>query len=237
MWPTQAARTQQPALSGVVDALVTDTAFAPLTNATATIVGTNVSVQAGENGRFRIRALPAGGYVIVVRRLGYEPYWTTLSVRAADTVRPVFVLRPTAATLDTVVVRGTATPARLREFESRRSQGVGQFMAGDEIARLGMASTSDVLRAFHSVTIARSRVLNDRGFGTRQCPYRLFIDGVPIAPRDLDADLPAPADLAGVEVHDNSATVPIQYATFGGDLAGPSAGGAVCGVILFWTKR
>jgi len=71
----------------------------------------------------------------------------------------------------------------------------------------------------------------------RQCPYRLIIDGVPIAPHDLDADLPAPRDLAGIEVYDNSATVPIQYATFVGDVSGPSGGGAVCGAILFWPRR
>jgi len=236
-WPAHAALSQQRSPRGVIDALVTDTALAPLAHATANLVGTNVVVQTADNGRFRIQAVPAGDYVIVLRRLGHEPYWTTISVHAADTVRPVFMLRPIARTLDTVVVHGGVTPPGLVDFESRRSRGVGQFMTSEEIARLGMVLTSDVLRTLQSVTVARASVLNSRGFGVRQCPYRLFIDGVPIAPRDLEADLPAPNDLAGMEVYDNSATVPIQYATFGGDLGGASGGGAVCGVILFWTKR
>jgi hypothetical protein len=42
--------------------------------------------------------------------------------------------------------------------------------------------------------------------------------------------------LAGIEVYANSATVPIQYATFSGNMPG-DASGAVCGVILLWMKR
>jgi hypothetical protein len=75
-----------------------------------------------------------------------------------------------------------------------------------------------------------------RGFGTRRCPFRVFVDGSPVVVRSLDTDLPAPGQLAGIEVYTNSATVPIQYATFGGNMPGDPSGG-VCGVLLLWMER
>ena len=223
-------------LRAVVDGLVTDTAYRPLIGATAEVEGFRVRVRTGENGRFRITALPAGDYVVVVRRLGYAPYSATLALQPGDTVRPLFVLRTAVAVLDTMIVTEVSAPERLREFESRRALGVGQFMTSEQIRHVSAMSTSDVLRTFQSVAVQQSSVLNTRGFGTRQCPYRIFVDGVPVAPRDLDADLPPPSDLAGIEVHQNSATIPDKYATFGG-VDGSPHGGAECGVILFWTKR
>ena len=47
-------------LRAVVDGLVTDTAYRPLIGATAEVAGFRVRVRTGENGRFRITALPAG---------------------------------------------------------------------------------------------------------------------------------------------------------------------------------
>ena len=51
-----------------------------------------------------------------------------------------------------------------------------------------------------------------------------------------DVDLPSPKELAGIEVYANTATVPLQYKTFGGDAMGHKYGGAFCGVILLWTR-
>jgi hypothetical protein len=123
---------------------------------------------------------------------------------------------------------------KLRDFEVRRNLGFGQYLTTSEIDRLSFASTTDLLETFHSVTVGSKEVLNIRGFGFQTCPLRVFVDGVAVAPHNLDADLPPPGQLAGIELYVNSATVPPQYAAFGG--IGGRPGGAVCGVILLWTK-
>jgi hypothetical protein len=110
-------------------------------------------------------------------------------------------------------------------------------MTEADIQRLNFAQTSSLFTTFQSAAVAKGVVLNKRGFGVRQCPFRIFVDGAAIRVQaDLDADLPAPSQIAGIELYANSATVPIQYATSGGVQSG-EPGGAACGVILLWTKR
>jgi hypothetical protein len=221
---------QAAAPRGVIDGIVTDTTLVPLEGATAEILASSMKVRTGENGRFRMLGLPDGQYLIVIRRLGYSPFSTLVVVHGADTARTAFMLRPTALSLDKILVNAASGSPVLSEFEDRRARGVGQFMTESEIYKLNFVGTSDLLRTFQGVAVGTKVVLNTRGFGLRGCPYRVFVDGAPIAPAvDLDADLPPPGQLAGIEVHTNSATVPLQYATFGG--------GAVCGVILLWTKH
>jgi hypothetical protein len=222
---------------GVIDGLVTDTSFVPLEGATAELIASGMDVRTAANGRFRMLALPTGQYLLTVRRLGYSPLSTLVSVAASDTVRASFMLRPTPLSLDRVRINAASEAPSLTEFEQRRARGVGQFMTESEIHKLNFVGTSDLLRTFQSVAVGTTVVVNTRGFGFHGCPYRVFVDGVPIAPLlGLDADLPPPGQIAGIEVHTNSATVPLQYATFGG-AAGSSAGGGVCGVILIWTKH
>jgi len=220
---------------GVIDGLVTDTSLVPLEGASAAILASRMEVRTGANGRFRMLAVPSGEYWLVIRRLGYSPFTTLVSVRGVDTVRTSFMLAAAPLALEKTLIRAP-TASILTEFEQRRARRIGQFMTESEIRKLNFVETSDLLRTFQAVAVASAGVLNTRGFGGRQCPYRLFIDGVPIAPRSLNADLPPPSQLAGIEVHSNSATIPIQYATFGG-AAGSPGGGGVCGVILLWTKH
>src|SRR5262249_22730991 len=123
----------------------------------------------------------------------------------------------------------------LAEFQERLARGVGQYMTDADIRRLNFVSLSGLLATFQSVA-AGHMAFNMRGFGLRSCPFRVFVDGSPVVVRDLDTDVPAPGQLAGIEVYTSSATVPIQYATFGGNRPG-DASGAVCGVILLWMKR
>lgn len=220
----------------MIDGVVTDTSLVPLDGATVEILASRLGVRTGENGRFRILALPSGQYWVIVRRLGYAPLSSLVMVRGDDTARTSFMLRPMTVSLDKMIVNAASASPVLAEFEERRARRVGQFMTEADIQKLNFVGTTDLLRTFTGVAIGKSAVLNTRGFGLRQCPYRLFIDGVPIAALDLNVDLPPPSQLAGIEVHTNSATVPIQYAIFGGSI-GSTGSGAVCGVILFWTKH
>lgn len=186
-----------------------------------------------EYGRFRITSVPAGNYILVVRRLGYTPVSMALNVAPGDTGRLAFTLAPNDVMLDKVIVHAAAGP--LNEFESRRSLGFGQFMTQQEIEKLNFPGTSDLLRTFHSVEVTRAGVLNKRSLPALKCPMQFYLDGIAIAVGDPEADLPAPHDVAGIEVYANTAAVPLQYASLGGGTAG--RGGGTCGVILLWRRH
>jgi hypothetical protein len=232
---------------GAIDGLVTDTSLVPLDGAIAGILGSPLEVRTGENGRFRMLGLLPGQYLVAVRRVGYAPISTFLTVAANDTAHASFLLRQIVTELDAMKVKATSVASALSEFEARRATGVGQFMTEANIQRLNFVETTGLLRTFLSTSVRTADVMNTRGFGLRECPMRIFIDGVAIAVRDLESDLPRPSDLAGIEVHANSATVPLQYATAGGARAAERAsargsranvpGGASCGVVLLWTKH
>ena len=68
---TSALTAQREPASGAIDGIVTDTTLAPLADASASILASNIKVTTGANGRFVINGLPAGEYVVLVRRVGY----------------------------------------------------------------------------------------------------------------------------------------------------------------------
>ena len=218
---------------GVLDGIVTDTSLAPLAGASAWLLGTRLEVTTGANGRFRITSIRAGTYIVVVRRLGFAPVSSALTVVADDTARLAFALVPLEVKLEKVLVRAVTGP--LAEFESRRALGFGQFMTETEIEKLNFVGTSDLLQTFHSVEVKGYGVLNKRLMPALKCPMQFYVDGVSISVHNLDADLPVPHEIAGIEVHANTATVPLQYASLGGGTSGH--GGGICGVILIWTRR
>jgi len=203
----------QPA-PGVIDGVVTDTSLAPLADATASILGSEIRVTTGSNGRFRVVALPPGDYVLMIRRLGYAPSSTVAHVAERDTLRASFTLERLPTKLDAVVVVVSHPPTRMAEFEERRKRGEGQFMTQAEIEKVNEPHTSDLLGRF---TNRRAR-----------CVPQFFVDGVAIRMRDPDADLPTPKEIAGIEVYTNSATIPLQYKTM--------RAGGFCGVVLVWTR-
>ncbi len=223
-------------LPGVIDALVVDSALRPIGGARAWIVGTRLQVTSNSDGRFRIVGLDSGTYFLVIRHIGFAPLSAKLSIAVGDTLRSSFELQRSAVSLDTVTVLAPHQPSPLDEFEQRRKFGQGQFMTQTDIERLNIVALSGVLRTFQSVSVTGS-VLNRRSLPTLSCPFQFFVDGVAVPPpRQVDDELPSPNELAGIEVYANTATIPLQYKTFGGD-GSNRRGGAACGVILLWTKR
>src|ERR1043165_84947 len=115
-------------VTGMVDGVVTDTGLVALGEATVTILGSHVRVVTGANGRFRIRSLATGAYILVVHHVGYTPTSTAIQIAGSDTLRPAIMLAQIVTPLDTVVVAATQYTHRMAEFEERRKLGFGQFM-------------------------------------------------------------------------------------------------------------
>jgi hypothetical protein len=222
---------------GTIDGIVSDSNLVPIHAAFVSVLGTNIKIGTGPNGRFRITKVPAGQYLVIVKRVGYHPTSSVVEVPVADTARLAYTLNQLAQTLDGVVVTEKSLSVRMMEFEARRRAGQGQFMTQEEIEKRNSVFPTELFRKFLSIDVAPSRnsamteyyALSKREGGNPTmgaCPMQVYLDQVPLpTPFNLDL-LPSPRDLAGIEVYAGSATIPPQY-------NGPNRG---CGVILVWTK-
>src|SRR5690349_23255611 len=127
----------QTPLRGVIDGVVTDTNLVALGGATVSILGSQVTVSTGENGRFRITGLRGGNYIVAVHRIGYVPIAVAMAVAGVDTLRPSLELRRVVTALDTMIVTAKSAIARLEEFEQRRARGDGHFVTASDIEKRG----------------------------------------------------------------------------------------------------
>lgn len=221
--PTSA---QPAAPTGVIDGVVTDTNLVAIGEATASILGSNVRVVTGANGRFRIIGVLAGQHVLVIQRTGFAQAKTPVDVVANDTLRVSFTLEAGGAGVDST----GASPliaARLQAFEERRKTARGQFKTQADIERQKPSRTADILRSFPSVRVvgsvagrASQNIVEDI------CPLRLWVDGVPLRTNSVH-DLPVPKQVAALETYVSAASVPLQFQTSGSEF---------CGAVLVWTK-
>jgi hypothetical protein len=230
-------------LAGTIDGVVTDTNLVPVPSANVTILSSSVRVETGDNGRFRILRVPAGRYLVIVRRLGFAPVSAVVQVRSDDTLRLSYALEPAPQTLGSVVVTEERRSRRMAEFDYHRKLGFGEFMAQDDIEKHNFGQVTDVMRLFHSINVVGGAVdghgagglydhfaVTARGkttmIGNECSALTVLVDGVPMpTPFNLDL-LPPPRDLAGIEVFARPATTPAQYLPYDRG----------CGLILVWTK-
>src|SRR6058998_982119 len=83
---------------------VTDTLGAPLEGADVELLGTKFRILTTASGGFRFDSLRSGRYWIQVRRIGYVPLRTTLTLRAPQSRSFEFQLQAAPVTLPDVVV-------------------------------------------------------------------------------------------------------------------------------------
>lgn len=226
---------------GVIDGVVTDTLLRPLGAADISVIGVDARVVTSESGKFRFLQVPAGQYLLVVRRIGFAPTSGIIEVPADDTLRLAYTLGRSITMLDTMAVNSRRVTTRMLEFEVRRRQAQGQFLTQEEIERKGSIQIADHLRNFRGIEI--SRVTTQQFAGTQiysrregggytqdsqlnYCPLQVVLDGI-ILPRNFNLDLlPSPKQIAGIEVYSGPATVPPQF-------GGPDRR---CGLMAVWTR-
>jgi len=236
----RAKQVDQAPIASVIDGIVTDTLLQPIASAEVAVLGTSARVVTGANGRFRMIQVPAGQFLLVVRRIGYSPTSGVIEVPAGDTLRLSYTLNRSVIALDTIRTRERRVTLRMLEFEQRRSQGVGQFITQEEIDRRGSLQVSDFLRNVRGLNV--SRITNDQfmgtvalsrreagsvlGEGSGACAMQVLLDGI-ILPRNFNLELlPPPKQIAGIEVYTGPASIPPQFG--GVDRR--------CGVVAVWTR-
>jgi len=219
---------------GQIDGVVSDTSLSPLADATITIVGTDIRVVTGPNGRFRLIDIPAGKYALLARHIGYEPTTTQITVGDLDTLRISIALEQTVAPLDTVKVATNTLSPRLTEFYERRKIGPGQFRTQDEIEKQNPVALADVFRRFLGIRVTAdgAGAQSMRDF-VHACPIMAIVDG--FAKFTDFRLLPSPKEVAAIEFYAGPSEIPLQFKSMIGDpLKGIS--GVSCGLILIWTR-
>jgi hypothetical protein len=204
-------------------------------------------------GQARLSRVPAGKYMVQARRLGYQPLSAPILVAGEDSVEVVLLMHAAVAQLDPVVVSRSAVPMALREFESRRERGIGQFVTGAQIDSMPGASLQAVIEGH----VRGVTVVGDNVNGMHLMSYRastehalasvaapcwptVYLDGVQLLDdtgRGPNLDVATLSWIGGIEYYSPS-EVPVQYKSSGtlGTRGRNASTSPSCGVMLLWTR-
>jgi iron complex outermembrane receptor protein len=152
----------------------------PLAGANVLVFGGNgvmvTGAATGEDGTYRIVAVPAGSYRLQARFLGFQEYETQIRVSGGETVSVDVSLSATGFELNTVVITGSRreekvleAPASMSVLTSEdvtRSVGSSSIEAlrnttGVDMAQTGIDRREVVLRGFNNAFSGAAYVLTD----------------------------------------------------------------------------
>jgi hypothetical protein len=194
-------------------------------------------------GEARFTGVPPGKYTIEARRVGFQPLSAPVLIAGQDSFQVVLFMRASVTQLDTVVVSKPRIPMALREFESRRERGFGQFVTGAQIDSAPGASLVAILET----RVRGVTVVTDAAGGTHVVTYRpstlaggvchplVYLDGVLLVDDSglgPDLGIIAVSSIGGIEFYQAS-EIPVQYR---GPAALRSTTSASCGALLIWSK-
>jgi hypothetical protein len=114
---------QSDSTTGRLVGTVVDLDGRPLGGVEVTLLPAALRRTTSDSGRFTFRAVPAGWYVALLRRIGSRPVTFDVEVRPGGETRVRYAMPRLGRLLDTVVVTARETPRHLREFEWRRKTG------------------------------------------------------------------------------------------------------------------
>ena len=206
----------------------------------AVIIANDIVVGLTErDGTFRVPAPVVDGRSnqLSVRRMAYAPVDLAFVPSATDSILEFDItLDPLPVRLEEIIVSADRTmlvPRHLRGFYERRLVGIGHFMTAEDIDAAGAAETSTLLQRVPGIMVTDGAMFGTRTIrtlrGGSHCgPVLIYLDGVRVSALwqgDIDF-LTNPRRLAGVEVFNGAAQIPIQY----------NPTGSACGVILLWSR-
>lgn len=211
---------------------VLDTAQMPVTGAIVELLSLGQTRTDG-GGAFRFTGVPAGSVILHVAKIGFQPVMKVIGVAAGDSVDLDVTLKPAIYQLATVVVHRDSSYAVRSDptgFDRRRRNGLGHYIAVDEIAQKHFTETSHLLRAMPGVSVRSDGVVSiDRGavtlVGSSCAGVSVQVDGVRM-PEDFSVNVIPIAAVRAVEVYSGPATTPEELVT----------SRTVCGTVVIWTR-
>jgi hypothetical protein len=141
---------------GSIIGRVTDEALSPIGDAELVVRSLNAGTRTDSTGRFHFRGLPPGIRRIDVRRLGFVPASIEVQVPTRDSIVVHVRLRRRAQLLPAVPIEDSAVDYRLKDFERRRSSGVGQFLTAAELAPERSKPLGDAVGRLRGTYVVRS---------------------------------------------------------------------------------
>jgi TonB-linked SusC/RagA family outer membrane protein len=183
--PPAVSAAQIPQGSAVIVGQVTDARSGQgIPAVTVQLEGTRSGAVTGQDGRYRITGAPAGVHSVHVRRIGYASASRQVTVPAEGSVTVSFALEAAAASLDEVVITGTAGGEQRRSIgnavttinaEDAKSKSVAQ-----NVSSLIGARAPGVIIAPNTGRLGAGPSIQIRGrssIGLDNSPL-LYVDGV-----------------------------------------------------------
>jgi hypothetical protein len=137
-----------------------DSLRVPVAGAEAVIPRLQLSVVTDSLGRFRLKDLPSGVHVLVVRAVGFRAESSTVALQRDDVLSVDLRLARSEATVlpeRVVTASGERIPAKLVEFMARQKTGTGHFIGRNVLARSegGLRQTGDLISIIPGVVVRR----------------------------------------------------------------------------------
>jgi hypothetical protein len=192
-----------------------------------------ITARTDARGAFELLTTEIDTVTIVLRHLGFEPIEALLTARNRlwDTV--VVQMERSVQRLSDVRVNESTTRAALglRNFEERKSRGIGQFITRADIVERGSYKLSDVLRTKRGVNVVKGGKVRfaaySGGRNTTLCQPDIWLDGMRSQGMELDELLPSTVE--AIELYPYFSTIPAEFQSFGSNTT-------PCGTIVVWTR-
>jgi len=185
------------------------------------------NVQISSQGRFVVSTLTPGRHRIELRSVGYRPLVREFTTAPGQVLELPFPMVFTGAQLPEIAVeaRNSKLLPRFAGFEQRRQNGLGLYITRDEIKAKGYMNMGYALRTMSGVRVncAATDCSVRMARSTAGCGPTYYVDGH--MARSFAETTPI-SDVQGIEVYRGAAEMPAEFA---GD-------GAMCGVIVIWTR-
>lgn len=219
-----AASTAAGQASGRVTGRVLDASTgAGVSDATVQITGTAMGTVSAADGRYVVRAVPAGVVSLSVRRIGYQQKTVTGIVVPADgSVEQSITLSAATIRLESVVVSAASEKGTVNEAldRQRTSTGIVNAVTAEQIARSPDANAAQAVQRVSGVTIQDNKYVFVRGLGERYTTTSL--NGARVPSPETDRKV-VPLDLFPAGLLQTITT----SKTFTPDQSGDFAGAAV----------
>jgi len=228
----------RPPGSARVRIVVRTTQGRPVKDAVVGIRGSRSSATTDQAGQANLRGVPAGSQTLVVRAIGFSPFYTVVALTPGAELA-LNVSTEKFTTLPTVTVAGLRRTRLDEEYERRKQQGLGRFFEGAALRELadglGLWSGTPGLWMAKGGSDAMP-MMRDAVQG--RCTPAVWLDGRRMPNVEGWELRLMMKDARRMEVYTYFASVPVQYMVKGPMRDGFTTTGdtaAGCGAILIWT--
>ena len=257
--PVPAVVSARSASSPLVKGRVAQPDGTPVAGATVGLVGMRDTATTSDSGTFALAGASPGPHMLVVRRLGFEPTRTAVTVSVEHASPVTLTLVRSVPVLATVVTTAEKRGYHEIGLDRRMKAGAGQYLTYQQIERRQASKLSQLLNGMRGIEVRQdAKNFNPTVEGTRgvaSC-VGFVVDGVPqaqlasttvmgsvLAPDDAD-NLIEPSAIAAIEVYSSSER-PVEFGAGleerpptppGQPLPAIDLSAQQCNLVVIWTK-